>query len=306
LENTQLLIQYSFKLPSILNNCFLIDAMFKRFEDLELLDSKQGMLLWSHVKYTMEEQSHWKKVPIAAQKLCTDVLDKLANYKVNFFQHYQKYVEDERQKLINLHGYNCQLFSILSEFVNWYYKKEDTRRVKNLLSVARGIGVKGTQLILTQLQVEMQKYQQMDTFEVFYLFNMVKLYMSLNNLHPKLKSSFERLKAKAPACLRLLLWPEEEENQLRLVNKFFDAPICIQQEKIVCSSSSLNQELFFSAAVNPYTALTTFSFKSGTTYCKLNADALEDYTTLIGTQWKLKAQDETHVEIFTDHGECQQ
>jgi hypothetical protein len=160
---------------------------------------------------------------------------------------------------------------------------------------------------LTQLQIEMHKFQQMNTFEAFSLFNMVKYYMAHAHYKthaPTLKASLEELKAKAPTCLRLLLWPDE--NQLQLVNKFFDSPLCIQQDKIVCSNSSPDKDLLCSATVDPKTSLTTFSFKSGTESCKLDATVLEDNTAekpWIGTLWKVKAFDDTHVKIFTDDGE---
>jgi len=185
-------------------------------------------------------------------------------------------------------------------------------RVHNLLWAARAINkFISIDRILTRLHLEMFKCQQMDTFEAFCLFNEVKQYMELDSCEdqePELKAPLEQLKAKVPICLRLILWPKEDENQLRLVNKFFDSAVCIRQEKIVCSSSSLDKELFFSAAVDPDTALTTFSFYSGTTYCKLDVAALEDFSgkkPWTGTQWKLKAHDENHVKIFTDDGERQ-
>jgi hypothetical protein len=198
----------------------------------------------------------------------------------------------------------------MSEFVFWYCKKEDLTRVQNLLSAAREIdNFYASQRILTRLQIEMQKFKQINTFESFQLFNMVKLFMSSGYYKfqkPELKASYEELKAKAPACLRLLLWPEGEENQLQLVNKFFDSPLCNQQDKIVCSSSSLDKELLFTASVDRDTALTTFSFKSGAKNCKLDAGALEDDAKKpwTGTPWKLKPVDETHVKIFTD--DCKQ
>jgi hypothetical protein len=99
-----------------------------------------------------------------------------------------------------------------------------------------------------------------------------------------------------------------KRNKKIMRNEFYGTPLNLQQEKIVCSSSSPDKELIFSASINQDTALTTFCFDSGTPYCKLSAAALEDPSTRqpwIGTRWKLKAQDETHVKIFTDDGECQ-
>jgi hypothetical protein len=152
----------------------------------------------------------------------------------------------------------------------------------------------------------MLKFQQTNTFEAFCLFNLVKQCMEVDNyksLQPHWKRSFEQLKAKAPACLRLLLW---DQDQVQLVNKFFDSTLCIQHEKIICSSSSSEKKIFCSTSVDRDTALTTFSFKSG----KMDASSLETITAnakepRIGSKWRLKAVDETHVKIFTEDGECQ-
>jgi hypothetical protein len=168
------------------------------------------------------------------------------------------------------------------------------------------------QRILTRLQVEMHKFQQTNTFEAFRLFHEVKYYMNLDtykSLHPKWKLAFEELKAKAPTCLRLLLWSEGDENQLQIVNKLFDSSLSVHQDRIVCSSASLGKELHCSATVDPDTALTTFSFKSGAKCCKLDATAMEDNyydakQPWTGTPWKLKAVDDYHVKIFTDDGTC--
>jgi hypothetical protein len=309
LENTLLLIQYSSRIPAVVIRCFLMDAMMKKIEVHELQSSVQAFHVWSVAKYDAENCPNWRNVPKETQKLCTDVLDKLAEHKVTFFQYYQKYVEDQdKQKLINIHTRNCTLYAMVSDFATWYYKKDDLTRAQKLLSTARAINsLRFIERILTPLQNEMHKFQQMNTFEAFCLFNMVKYYMAHDHYKtyaPTLKASFEELKAKAPTCFRLLLWPDE--NQLQLVNKFFDSPLCIQQDKIVCSNSSLDKDLLCSATVDPKTALTTFSFTSGAKSCKLDAAALEDIKTKkpwIGTQWKVKAVDDTHVKIFTDDGE---
>jgi hypothetical protein len=285
LDQTLLLFKYSEKLPTLGHSCYLIDAMLKMYESRMYVSltctDHYALHLYGHAKFVREEQANWKNVSNASQKLCTKVLDKLTNYKLKIFHLYQKHVEDHDKKNIQkLHQRNLHLRSILSEFVSWYYKKDDLSRVQNLLSAARAINrFEAIERILTQLQIEMHKCQQTNTFEAFRLFHEVKYYMSLDrfqSLDPELKSSFEQLKAKAPTCLRLLLWSEGDENQLQIVNKFFDSSLSFHQDRIVCSSSSLDQELFCSAAFDPDKALTTFSFHSGTKCCKLDAAALED------------------------------
>jgi len=304
LEDTLLLIQFSVNLPALGHCCIFIDALMKMFEAHKLLTSEQSLQLWSHAKFTMEEETGWKYESKETQKLCTDVVDKLITYKEFYFQHYQKYVENkDEQKILKLHKRNDDLCSILSEFVPWYCKRGDLTTVQNLLTAARATNSnRATQRILTPLQFEMHKFQQMNTFEAFCLFSLVKLNKSQE---PEVMASLEELKAKAPTCLRLLLWPDKDENQLQLVNKFYDSPLSIHVDKIVCSNSSPDTNLLCTATVDPITALTTFSLKSGV---KLDAAALEDIKTKkpwIGTQWKLKAFDDTYFKIFTHDGEGQ-
>jgi hypothetical protein len=70
LEDTLLLVQYSLKLPRVASSCFLVHALLGVLEANSVLDSIQGMLLWSHAKYTKEEDSKWLLVSTDAQKLC--------------------------------------------------------------------------------------------------------------------------------------------------------------------------------------------------------------------------------------------
>ena len=317
LENTLLLIQYSEKLPFFVNSCFLINALMKMLEARKMLSSEQGSQLWSHAKYTMEEQPNWKNVPKATQKLCTDIVDKLNMHKLQFFQHYLKYVEDQdMQKIHKVHEKNWHLLSILSEFVTWYYKKDDSTTVQNILSAARAThNFRATQCILTQLQIEMQKFQQMNTFEAFRLYNEVKDYIeyidlvNVQSYEPEFEEAFEELRAKIPTCLRLLLWSDlgrGKKLKLQLVNKFFNTPLRFQQDRFVCSDSSSDKEIFFTTYVDANTALTTFCFVAdGIEICVLTIHALENTTaeSWIESVWKVKAVDDTHVKIFTDDGE---
>jgi hypothetical protein len=220
-------------------------------------------------------------------------------------EHYQKYVEHEdKQKIKTLHEQNFHFQSIVSDFVTFYYKQDDLSRVQTLLSAARATNFcTAIERILIQLHVEIFRSQQTQTFEAFRLFNEVKHYMTLNarEFDPKVNTSLEQLKAKAPSCLRLLLWPEKNENQLRLVNKFFDSPLCIQHEKVLCCSAD-DEELLCSATVDTVKVLTSFSFNSDDSSLNLGASDGTTKISLVGTQWRLKAVDEHHVKICTDDG----
>jgi hypothetical protein len=119
----------------------------------------------------------------------------------------------------------------------------------------------------------------------------------------KVNVSLEQLKAKAPTCLRLLLWPEKDKTQLRLVNKFFDSPLCIQKQRVVCCSArGEDEELLCSASVDPVKVLTSFSFDSDDSTLNLDASDGKTKISLGGTRWRLKAVDEHHVKICTDDG----
>jgi hypothetical protein len=210
LENTPLLIQYSQGLPYISNHCFLIDALLKELEKRQLLDSMQAMHLWALAKYTKEEEAYWPNVAASTQMLCTDALEKLSLNKEKFFQHYQNYVEDsDKQKIKDLHLSNWLLYSIVRDFVSFYFNGE-VGRTQNLLAAANAMPDYGAiGRILSQLHEEMAKSDQLKSFEAFRLFNQVKRTMSFSNfnlLEPYEKKPFEELKEKAPAWARQLLW----------------------------------------------------------------------------------------------------
>lgn len=310
LENTKLLIRYSMQLDSVESSCYLIDALMKEFEACSMLDSEMALHLWAHARFVQKMEASWDQVLPDSQKLCTDVLSKLNKYKFRYLQHYQKYVEDkDRQKIKLLHEGNRHLQAIVCCFVTYYFSECDLTTVQKLLSAAKAISCcTVVKFIFKQLHFEMQKYKQLNTFEAFCLFNELKNYMALESfesLQAEEKSSFERLKAKAPTCLHLLLWPEGNENQLRLVNKFFGASLSVQQDRIVCINSEKDRddELNCSATLDPVEALINFSFKSGHT--TLNLDATAEGTAKVaehGTKWRLKAVDDHYVKIYTDNG----
>jgi hypothetical protein len=304
LMETLLLIQYCEKLPAIGNCCVFIDTVLKSLEAKELMASEQALQIWATAKYVEEEEPHLKEEHKQFQKLCTKALDKLSKFKADYFQHYQSYVENKNLK--QLHRKNCFLRSIVPEFVTWYYKPEDLSRVQKLLVAVRATDFAVIQRTLTQLHCEMQKFEQINSSEAFFLFCKVKQNLALRSLtweEPEMVDAFELLKSHAPKCLRLLLWPEEG-SRLRVVNKFYDSPLWVQGEELFCFSGAEEEEQVCTASVDPKTALTTFSFKSGDACWKLDAFDSDSVARvkLIGAPWKLKAVDEQHVKIFTNDG----
>jgi hypothetical protein len=253
LESTVQLIEFSVKLPNIESSCFLIDALLiKLLKSQTLLDSIQGLYLWSHVKFIVEEEPNWKHLRKEVQKLCLNALDALSEFKSKYLEQYQKFIE-QQEKL------SWILLPTVADFITWYCNG-DLKRTRSILEAARAISCCEFSLrILSRLHAEMVRLQQINTFEALWLFNEVKRCLSCDSvqLRPEVKASFEQLEAKAPACLRLLLSQPAGQN-LRLVNKFFNSSLCIQQDRVVCCNSAD----VCSLTVDPDTALTTFSFPS--------------------------------------------
>jgi len=161
--------------------------------------------------------------------------------------------------------------------------------------------------ILSQLHSEMIKFKQTNTFDALRLFGEVKRYMSLNSYDiqvPEVKASFEQLKAKAPSCLRLLMWPERDDTKMQLVNKFYGSPLCILQHRVLCSERSDDKdgEHFCSATFDPDKVLTSFSLLAGNTAMTLDTSEGSSVGVWNALRWRLKAVDEHHVKICTDDG----
>jgi hypothetical protein len=63
---------------------------------------------------------------MSRSSICSNALDKLMKYRTRFLEHYQKYVEHEdKQKIKLLHEQNFHFQSIVSDFVTFYYKRDD-------------------------------------------------------------------------------------------------------------------------------------------------------------------------------------
>lgn len=300
------------------SSCYLNDVLLKTLTAFSLLDSEQAMHLYAHCKFiSCKEEDHagWKYVPKDVQKLCVDAVEKLSKHKISFFQHYQVYFEDQdKQKIANLHRVNKHLKSMVPEFITWY-SNGDVGRIKTIFEAAKAtsnlnrFGLPGVaEQIMTQLCTEIDRLEFMYTFEAVSLFSDNKLFLSSHKFEREClfikntKDYFEDLQSKAPNCLRLLLGSKH----LRLVNKFFGTPLCVQHERILCSTSSQDGERHevCSVVVDPDTALTTVSFKFDDNVCKLDASALDNVAsgTSSGTLWRIRAVDKHHVKISTVDG----
>lgn len=270
----------------------LVSTIFKALEENLLLESEQAMHLYTHAKCIHNLGSN---DGIKFTELFTNARKKLTILKTSYFVHYQRYVEDQdKQKLNELHNKNPHLEQITNDFVTWYYNG-DSKRTKNLYAVARIVEDVATKVgIMYQLYMDMVRKKQKDTFDAFFLFNELNVQGQLLEEH-------------APACVHLLLKSSSDAKQLRLVNKFLDAKLCVLEKRILCCNSDDEDEHLCIATVEPDTALTTFSFKSAGDDTCWQLDASEHPEGVVkveekGTKWMIKAVDEDYVKIFTEDG----
>jgi hypothetical protein len=297
-ENTELLIQYSWRLHNIPNQCFLIDALLKELEKRQLLDSMQAMHLWAHAKFIKEDSTTWPFVAASTQKLCTDVLEKLSVNKEKFFRHYQKYVEDsDKQKINDLHFSNWHLASIVRDFVSFYYNGE-VGRTQNLLAAANAINFfVAIERILSQLHEEMAKRDQLKSFEAFRLFNQVKRTMIYSTA----------LKEKAPACVRQLLW-SDESTDFHLVNKFKSEQLFFTPDdnKVGCRIPGADHDdQLWLLDVDKETSLVSIRPKTGAGELGIQGDETLGVVPKPGVCWMIKPVDDDHFKIFTEKGKCE-
>jgi hypothetical protein len=113
------------------------------------------------------------------------------------------------------------------------------------------------------------------------------------------QKNFEELKAKAPPCLQLLLWPEPAGAKFRLINKLFNFPLSFSASKVFCCpTENQNDDQLWSAEVDLSKDLTSFKVQGSS----VNFGLLHMMTVSSdkGTEWKIKAVDEHHIKLYFD------
>jgi hypothetical protein len=282
----------------------VVCTLLKELEERLLLDSLQTMHVWTLAK-SIENYACFHG--LALEQQFTAAWDKLNKLNSIVFRYYQGYVEDrDKKNLKNLHVANGLLESIVPDFVSWYFNG-DPERIYNLYESARcGLGYKSELQILRQMQVEMiRMWPTAGTFEFFCFYNEVEQFswrlQFAESYSPALVEELEKFKI--PYCAHLLHQSTHFKQQLRLVNKHFDLPLCVQEEQFFCCKSHIKEDELCAATVNAATSLTTICFASRDTCWKLDAANFRALHPLQdGTQWKLIAVDEYHVKIFTADG----
>jgi hypothetical protein len=204
-------------------------------------------------------------------------------------------------KLFSLHKDNWQMQSILPHFIDYYYGG-DLEKAHHLISVTKNIdNYFSRYLLLDSLYKKMAQLDQLDTFEAFRIFTLVK-----SNLGDRdTEHYFRELLLKAPPCLQLLLWPKPAGAKFRLVNKFLKAPLYCVNTKVLCGipPALCRDAQSWSAQVDPLTGLTTFEIegnKESNRFLNGKTGAIPAGLCNNGTGWKVKAVDDHHVKLYAD------
>jgi len=295
-EETLWLIKFSQKLPLIPISCCIICTLFKVLREKNLLQTIHAMHLWAHLRILMEEE-YFSNVD---QMKCTPTCTELDKNKELYFKIYQEYVEHPFEKKIkDLHESNSDLESILSDFVNFYYNGKLVKACV-ILNAVDNIGYFSAKFkFLSSLFERMSYFDQLGTFEAFGIFTFVKFYLSSTSTNAFHKQNFEKLKAKAPPCLQLLLWPKPAGAKFRLVNKLFNFPLSFSASKVLCCpTENQNDDQLWSAEVNLSKDLTSFKVQgSSVNFGLLHMKTVSSDK---GTEWKIKAVDEHHIKLYFD------
>jgi len=317
LEKMLLILQYSRSLPLISHSICLIDATFKKQEKLQnKLDSEQALHLWAHAKYVTSYE-HFPRVAQNMKNLCIETCEKLSQNKKAFFKLYQQYIEDtNKDKVKKLHSDNYQIRSILPEFLEFYYSDGNIKKVSNLIKAANAIiNYIGKGALLYNLHKEMEKRQQLASFEAFKLFQGLKVSTNYDNYEKLVNegniyvNDLVGLKKKVPKCIEHLLWGDTKK--CRIINKFFAEPLFSSagDEKVFTwVPRKWREDQFWNISIDKKTAHATFfPNESETGNTKLEFRAINGVATAtIGNSategWMIKAIDDEHIKIFNNKG----
>jgi hypothetical protein len=313
LENTVLLVGFSRNLPQIPNYCLMTNAILKELEKYKVLELEQGMQLWAHAKYQIEEQPNWHTLNASDKKLCTDAIEKLSLNKEKFFRHFQRHIESsDKLKIKDFYLSNWHFDSIVREFVSFYFNS-DVGRTQNLLAAAEAIPPAGPVVrALSQLHEEMARSGHLNSFEEFRLFNLVKRYLSVSvntsiSVELKNRKAFAELKGKAPAWLQELLWPSGSSRFI-ISNKFTRKQLFVSasNNKVLKwiseqENNDTDNECGWKVRVDPETSLVSFSRSSG---LYLGLENKELILTALDSQFMISADDERYAKLFNIQGFC--
>jgi hypothetical protein len=305
LEETLLLTHFSQKLLNLSSSLVFTQAFFEVLKSKNLLGTEHGLHLLAYARGATEH-ANFPTVDKCDQEQCISTCIELDKNKDVYFEIYRGYVENpDERKIRAVHQDNMLLQWIVSEFVDFYYDG-DLEKACALLSTAKNICYFSSRLqIMKSLYEKMAHFDQLNTFEAFRIFTLVKYNLTVSSSNAIFNHKFKELQALAPPCLRLLLWPENAEAKFRLINKYFSSPLFITSDsKIFCwlpGTQSENQ--LWSAHVDTSTGLTTFKMQ-GKKVC-FNLMNGKSGRTSVGslkgcTEWKIKAADENHVKLYFD------
>lgn len=242
LDSVQLLIELSenaFQNKDLKVSLCIISTLLKEFEENSLLlDSEQALHLLVHV---ISVQIRWKWCHVDWKEnvsMLQALQDKL---KPNFFLQFQRYVEDhdvqEFEELLYEHDWKFR--SLVPEFVSLYFNGQ-SERTHRLFEVARNNPERHfSRFILERLHTKMVVQEKNHTFDAFVLYSLFRrLNVPLHDLYKKYDGTMSTSLYTAPSCVLLLHSPSYKE-KLRLVNKRFALPLCVQDETVLCCDSQV-------------------------------------------------------------------
>lgn len=309
LENTLLIIQFSQNMLHLSNRYFLIDALVKELEQIQLLTSVQAMHLWAYAKLTMSPSNWLSRYP-RAQEPSSDAVIKLSKNNHNFPKLFLKFVEDcsDRSELILVLKYkNWELSKIVIRFIDCYCYA-NLNGTQHLITEVCGItNYLALGLILMELHKKLPKCQQLNSFDEFRLFHQVQRTMSLskfNTIRPDEKKPYELLQDRAPTFIRQLLWDYGVTCEVRLVNrmKMFSLFCSTDTQKVGCwTSREFRDDQLWCITIEDETSLLTIRPKNGEGELGIHEDGIVGLVQH-GMKWKMEVVDDPYVNLITDKG----
>jgi hypothetical protein len=226
-------------------------------------------------------------VPTGVRTLFEDAFAALAKDTPLFRSIYSK--NSTAYLLRKLHQQNGDLIWLGAE-VALDRCQGDVRRVSEKVCPVDNEEVLGCLLCLLREKVEKK------SFEEFCVFSKAR---QLTKTAECPVRGLDHLLDSMPPCLRHLLWSDG----FQLVNEFYLQPLCNVNGKVFVGEA----ELVWGVSVEPASGLAHFQLKTafGATGSRLSVQSGQ--VCIIahrrdGCLWKVKAVDDAHVKICTDHG----
>jgi hypothetical protein len=297
------LIAVARKLPHTSNRCSLVAASWQHFypyDPYKCYDAR-AMHLWTYARAVQEEKQFIEVEPEVRECFDTSIV-KLSNGKENFKYIYQQFgLSTASGKVVpnevsQMHLLNRDLIWLAAE--RGY---EQCNGDVHQLSMSQQVClVDNYEVLGCILCLMLREKVQKHSFEEFCVFAKAR---QLTEAVEGPVRSLERLLAEVPTCLRRLLWPDSNSPGFKIVNDFFQQPLCLQNSKVFLRGHADVQ--LWAVDIEPTTCLASIQLKSlGDAKLTLSAQDGDVCCSnnLKQVSWKIKAVDDEHFNIFTDKG----